>query len=101
MEDITAVPRILGAQKSLLGGYAVARKRDAESGHCLLGVLAVALRQPDSRQVIPFKRVLECVRALVDFNMMAQYRSHTDETMVYMEDYLGRFHHMKDVFLEF
>ena len=70
-------------------------------GRCLLGVLAVALWQPDSTQVIPFKRVLECVRALVDFNMMAQYRSHTDETMAYMEDYLGRFHQMKDMFLEF
>jgi len=70
-------------------------------GRCLLGVLAVALRQPDSTQVIPFKRALGCVRALVDFNMMAQYRSHTDETMAYMEDYLGRFHEMKDIFLEF
>ena len=70
-------------------------------GCCLLGVLAVALRQPDSTQVIPFKRALECVRALVDFNMMAQYRSHTDATLADMEDYLGRFHQMKDVFLEF
>ena len=58
-------------------------------GGCLLVVLAVALRQPDSTQVIPFKRALKWVRALVDFNMMAQYRSHTDETMAYMEDYLG------------
>ena len=70
-------------------------------GRCLLGVLAVALRQPDSTPVIPFKRALECIRVLVDFNMMAQYRSHTDETMAYMEDYLGRFHQMKDILLEF
>ena len=42
-------------------------------GRCLLGVLAVTLRQPDSTQVIPFKRALACVRALIDFNMMAQY----------------------------
>jgi len=42
-------------------------------GQCSLGVLAVALRQPDSRKVIPFKHALDCVRALVDFNMMAQY----------------------------
>ena len=70
-------------------------------GCCLLGVLAVALRQPDTTQVIPFKRALECVRALVDFHMMAQDRSHTDEGMAYMEDYLGRFHQRKDIFLEF
>ena len=68
---------------------------------CLLGDLAVTLLQPDSTQMIPFKRALECVRALVDLNMMAQYRSLTDETMAYMEDYLGRFHQMKDIFLEF
>jgi len=70
-------------------------------GWCLLGVLAVALRQPDSRQVIPFKHALDCVRALVDFNMMGQYRSHTLETIAYMEQYLDRFHRMKDIFLEF
>jgi len=61
-------------------------------GRGLLGVLAVALLQLDSTQVIPFKHALGCVRALVDFNMMAQYCSHTEVTMAYMEDYLGRFH---------
>ena len=76
-------------------------KQMRNRGCCLLGVLAVALRQPDSTQLIPFKRALGCVRALVDFNMMAQYRSHTDETMAYMVDYLGRFHQQKDIFLEF
>jgi len=70
-------------------------------GRCLLGVLAVALRQPGSAQLIPFKRALRFVRALVDFNMMAQYRSHTAETITYMEDYLDTFHKMKDIFLEF
>ena len=70
-------------------------------GRCLLGVLAMALRQPDSTQVILFKGALECVRPLVDFNKMAQYRSHTDETMAYIKNYLGRFQKMKDVFLEF
>ena len=42
-------------------------------GPCILGVLAVALRQPHSSQVIPFKHALRCVRALVEFSMMAQY----------------------------
>jgi len=70
-------------------------------GRCVLGVLAVVLRQPGSAQLIPFKSPLGCVRALVDFNMMAQYRSHTVETITYMEDYLDTFHNMKDIFLEF
>ena len=70
-------------------------------GRCLLGVLAVSLRQPDSTQVLPFKRALACVRSLLDFSLMAQYRSHTPETLDYMEQYLNRFHDTKDIFLEF
>jgi len=70
-------------------------------GRCILGVLAVALRHPGGAQVIPFKRALGCVRVLVDFNMMAQYRSHTSHTIAYMEDYLDQFHMLKDIFLEF
>ncbi len=70
-------------------------------GRCLLGVLAVALRQPDSTQVQLFKRALTCVGSLLDFTMMAQYRSHTDETIQYMVDYAKRFHETKDIFLEF
>ena len=60
----------------------------------------MALRQPGGAQAIPFKPALRCVRALVDFNMMAQYRSHTPDTIAYMEDYLDLFHRMKDIFLE-
>jgi len=70
-------------------------------GWCILGVLAVALRQPGGAQVIPFKSALEWVRALVDFYMMVQYRSHTSDTIAYTEDYLNQFHKLKDIFLEF
>jgi len=70
-------------------------------GPCILGVLAVALGQPGDTEAIPFKRALRCVRALVDFNMMAQYRSHTPDTIAYMEEYLDQFHRMKDIFSEF
>jgi len=55
---------------------------------CILGVLALALRQPGGEHVIPFKRALGCIRALVNFNMMAQYRSHMSDTIAYIEDYL-------------
>jgi len=70
-------------------------------GHCTLGVLVMALRQPGGAQVIPFKCARGCLRALVDFNMMAEYRSHTSDTIAYMEDYLDQFHKLKDIFLEF
>jgi len=70
-------------------------------GRCVLCVLAVALGQPGSAQLIQFKHALGCVTALVDFNMMVQYRSHIAETITYIEDYLDTFHKMKDIFLEF
>jgi len=70
-------------------------------GRCILGVLAVALRQPGGAQVIPFKRALTCVRELVNFNMMAQYRSHTSDILAYIEDYLDQFQKLKAIFLEF
>jgi len=63
-----------------------------------MGVLAVALRQPGGAQAIPFKRAVRCVRALVGFNMMAQYRSHTPDTIAYMEEYLDQFDRMKNIF---
>ena len=70
-------------------------------GWCLLGVHAVALTQPDSTQVQHFKRALTCVGSLLDFTMMAQYLSHTDETIQYMENYANQFHQTKVIFLGF
>jgi len=70
-------------------------------GRCIRGVIAIALRQPGGAQAILFKRALRCVRALVDFEMMAPYRSHTPDTIAYMETYLDQFHWTKDIFLEF
>ena len=70
-------------------------------GHCSLGVLPVALRQPGDAQVIPFKRALGYIRALVNFNMMAQYQNHPSDMIAYMKDYLDQFHKLKDIFLEF
>jgi len=61
----------------------------------------VVLRQPQGSQVIPFKHTLRCLRALVDFCMMAQDRSHTSDTIAYMEHYLDQFHEMQDIFLQF
>ena len=70
-------------------------------GRCISAVLASALRNPDSSQYHDFKSALKCVSALVDFSLMAQYRSHTPDTLSYMERYLQTFHRTKDIFLEF
>ena len=68
---------------------------------CISAVFASALRNPDGSQQLPFKRALQCVCSMIDFTLMAQYRSHTLETLGYMETYLRTFHRTKDIFLEF
>jgi len=51
--------------------------------------------------VLRIKSALKCVSVLVDFTLMAQYRSHTPDTLAYMESYLHTFHGTKDIFLDF
>jgi len=82
----------------------VAQWQEKEMGNLrryILGVLAVALRQPQSSPVIAFKHALGCGRELVDFSMMAHYRSHTSDTIAYMEHHLDQFQRIKGIFLEF
>jgi len=69
-------------------------------GRCISAILASALRNPDSSHDYEFKSALKCVSALVKFSLMAQYRSHTPDTFVYMERYLQTFQRTKDIFLE-
>jgi len=70
-------------------------------GHSISAVLASALRNLDSSQYPDFKSALKCVSTLVAFSLMAQYRSHTPDTLSYMESYLQTFHRTKDIFLAF
>ena len=70
-------------------------------GHCILGIFASSLRSPTPAQQSPFVDAIRCVRALVDFCLMAQYQSHTEDTLEYMEQYLHGLHHYKEVFQEF
>jgi len=68
---------------------------------CISAVLASPLRSLDSSQHHDFHISLKCVHTLVDFSLIAQYRSHTPNTLSYMEWYLLTFHQTKDSFLEF
>ena len=52
-------------------------------GRCILGIFASSLRSPTPAQQSPFADAIQCVRALVDFTLMAQYRSHTEDTLEY------------------
>jgi len=70
-------------------------------GHCISAILASTLRNLHSSQYQDFKSALKYVSALVDFTCMAQYCSHTPDTLSYMKSYLQTFHQTKDIFLEF
>jgi len=79
----------------------MARKEVRDVGRCIAAILASTLRNPDSSQYQDFKSALKCITALVDFTLIAQYRSHTSDTLSYMESYVQTFHRIKDIFLEF
>jgi len=68
---------------------------------CISAVLASALRNLDSSQYHDFKSALKCVSPLVDFSLMAQYWSHSPDTLSYMKSYMQTFHRRKDILLKF
>jgi hypothetical protein len=53
----------------------------------ICSALAVALSQPAPTERAPFAQVQRCIFALVNFIFLAQYRSHSDETISLMESY--------------
>src|SRR5687767_14347760 len=67
----------------------------------ILPCLAAALRRPGNAVRPQFTAALTCVRSIVDFTLMAQYNSHTEETIGYLRGYLNAFHDSKDIFKEF
>lgn len=70
-------------------------------GRVILVALAATLSSPSTAEKQLFSQALQCTRALVDFHLMAQYNSHTEATLQYMETYFDEFHQYKDVFLEY
>ena len=47
------------------------------------------------------KVAIRCVRAITDFCLIAQYRSHISQTIGYMNEYLQQFHQHMHIFSEF
>jgi hypothetical protein len=76
-------------------------KKMRNLGGGILGVLTSALQFLTPAQQDPFRNALLCVRAFVDFSLLAQYQSHIPEPLGYMERYFRNFHHHKYVFQEF
>ena len=46
-------------------------------------------------------KALSCVRNLTDFQLMAEYPSHTETTIGYMKGYLKGYHDCKDAFKKY
>ncbi|KAH0604492.1 uncharacterized protein H6S33_006869 [Morchella sextelata] len=67
----------------------------------ILPALASALRNPSSAQAEPFKKAFQCVRALVDWALVAQHRSHNELTIDMLDNYLKAFHRTKDIFRKY
>jgi hypothetical protein len=74
-------------------------KEMKEMSRFLLGVVTQSLQGGNPAQSPIFNLAIECTRVLSDFCMYAQYKSHDDATLSYMEDALHRFHTFKEVFL--
>jgi len=70
-----------------------------EMSQYLLGVVTQSLRGGSPAQHPIFKHTIECTRALLEFYMYTQCKSHDDAILSYMEDALRHFHTFKDVVL--
>ncbi|RPB07064.1 hypothetical protein P167DRAFT_476132, partial [Morchella conica CCBAS932] len=46
-------------------------------------------------------KAFQCVRALVDWVLVAQYRSHNELTIDMLNSYLKAFHKTKDIFRQY
>ena len=62
---------------------------------------AAALRHLSAVECLIFAKALTCVRSIVDFTLMSLYKSHTNETIQYLEQYINAFDDQQDVFKEY
>jgi len=60
--------------------------------------VAAALHNPLPRHRAVFQSALTCVRSLVHWSFVVQYRTHTTETLNYLADYSEAFYATKDIF---
>ncbi|KAF8542359.1 hypothetical protein BDD12DRAFT_729202 [Trichophaea hybrida] len=65
-------------------------------GRIIYPAFAAALHNPLPRQRVVFRKALACVRSLVYWSLVVQYRIQTTETLNYLADYLEEFHATKD-----
>jgi len=64
----------------------------------IVPVFETTYLNPSVSERIPFTEALLCIKNIVYFHLMAQYRYHTEATIEYMENYMEEFHSHKDVY---
>jgi hypothetical protein len=74
-------------------------KEMKEMSRNLVGVVTQSVRGGCPAQRPIFNRPIECTQALLELYMYAQYKSHDDATLSYMEDTWHHVHTFKDVLL--
>ena len=67
-------------------------------GRMILPIHGASPLEPSAEQRGPFKEAILCVKVHIFFHLMVKYRSHTDQTIGYMERYFEDFHYHKEVF---
>ena len=73
----------------------------------ILASFTAALRQAGATRKLSAaahrdsKIAIHCARAITDFCLMAQYRSHTSQTLGYVDEYLRQSHELRHIFGEF
>ncbi|KAF3936016.1 hypothetical protein ABW19_dt0202204 [Dactylella cylindrospora] len=71
------------------------------AGRILLGVSVVALSHPTHAERPLFNQALQCIRGYLEFHLLAQYHSHTESTLRYLQYFWKQFHDHLDVFAIF
>ena len=75
-------------------GFSILMRKSAKEWKCMTKILLGSIIG-----AVP-KRVIKAARSLLDFIYLAQYTSHSDENLGYMEEALKTFHKEKGVFQE-
>ncbi|KAI1784280.1 hypothetical protein LXA43DRAFT_976757 [Ganoderma leucocontextum] len=71
-------------------------KEHQDISRLLLGLI-IGLRLPDGQSPA---RLVRATRALLDFLYLAQYPTHTSETLALLEEHLQAFHENKSIFID-
>ncbi|KAG0641166.1 hypothetical protein HOY80DRAFT_863214, partial [Tuber brumale] len=96
-KNLPAYPGFSPPNKEYSGVSQWTRKEMRNLVRVLLPCFATALCRPSTAERLIFTKALTCVRSIIDFMLMAQYQSHTVETIQYLERYLKAFHDPKDL----